>query len=151
MNNIQNPNVASAQADQPRHNFLCSPKQPLHLAFIDLTKALNLVDSDSLFTVLSKSGCPLTILPLVKFLHFGMTSKVRCDRDISDSFPANRGAKQGCVMATTLLGTYFAYVARIASAKIFDSAGVSLLWELTSQIQSRNQSSGEHSTRVFVC
>jgi hypothetical protein len=33
-------------------------KQPLYIAFVDLTKAFDLVSRDGLFKVLSKVGCP---------------------------------------------------------------------------------------------
>jgi hypothetical protein len=102
-------------------------RQPLHLAFIDLTKAFDLVDRDSLFTILSKSGCPPTLLSLIKSFHSGMRGKVQFDGDISDSFPVNRGVKQGCVLAPTLFGIYFAYVFRVAFANVSNRAGVSLL------------------------
>ena len=102
-------------------------RQPLHIAFIDLTKAFDLVDRDSLFKVLSKSGCPPTVLSLIKSFHIGMRGKIQYDGDVSDSFPVNRGVKQGCVLAPTLFGIYFAYVFRIAFANVSNRAGVSLL------------------------
>lgn len=102
-------------------------QQPLHLAFIDLTKAFDLVSRDSLFTVLSKAGCPPTLLSIMKSFHHGMKGKVQFDGDVSDSFPVNRGVKQGCVLAPTLFGIYFAYVFRTAFMNVPNRVGVSLL------------------------
>ena len=132
-------------------------RQPLHIAFIDLTKAFDLVDRDSLFKVLSKSGCPPTVLSLIKSFHIRIRGKIQYDGDVSDSFPVNRGVKQGCVLAPTLFGIYFAYVFRIAFANVYNRAGVSLLtrdgWEflLTCQIQSKIQSRRVYCSRISVC
>ena len=56
-----------------------------------------------------------------------MRGKIQYDGDISDSFSVNRGVKQGCVLAPTLFGIYFAYVFRVAFANVSNKAGVSLL------------------------
>lgn len=71
---------------------------PLRFAFTDLFKALDLVDRDPSFIVLSKP----TLLSPVKPSHAGMTSKVQYDGDKSDNLPVDRGVKQGCVLAPTL-------------------------------------------------
>lgn len=42
---------------------------PLYIAFIDLTKAFDLVSRRGLFTLLRKIGCPLHLLALVKSFH----------------------------------------------------------------------------------
>lgn len=36
-------------------------RQPLYMAFVDLAKAFDYVDRDSLFLELQKAGCPPTI------------------------------------------------------------------------------------------
>lgn len=66
-------------------------------------------------------------MPLIKFFHNGMKSKIQYDGDITDSFPVNRGVKQGCVLAPTLFGIYFAYVFKTTFANIPNGTGVSLL------------------------
>ena len=84
-------------------------RRQLHIAFVDLTKAFDLVDMRSLFTVLAKAGCPPTLLALIQSFHQGMQARVQFDDDISDSFPIGRGVKQGCVLAPTLFGLYFSF------------------------------------------
>ena len=37
-------------------------EKPLYVAFIDLTKAVNLVSKDGFFKILAKIGCPPTLL-----------------------------------------------------------------------------------------
>ena len=41
-------------------------KRPLYLAFVDLTKAFDLVSRDGLFKVLKKIGCPPKLLAIIK-------------------------------------------------------------------------------------
>ena len=102
-------------------------RQPLYLAFVDLTKAFDLVDRTSLFTVLAKAGCPPTLLALIQSFHEGMLARVQYDGAISDSFPINKGVKQGCVLAPTLFGLYFSYVFRVTNSNLVSSTGVSIL------------------------
>ena len=102
-------------------------RRPLHIAFVDLTKAFDLVDRRSLFTVLAKAGCPPTLLALIQSFHQGMQARVQFDGDISDSFPIRRGVKQGCVLAPTLFGLYFSYVFMTTHSRLTSATGVSLL------------------------
>lgn len=101
--------------------------QPLFMAFVDLTKAFDLIDRKSLFLVLEKAGCPPTLLSLVKSFHNGMHGRVLFDGALSDRFPIVRGVKQGCVLAPTLFGIYFSYVFKVAYQNLDRTVGVSLL------------------------
>nr|XP_027212554.1 uncharacterized protein LOC113805698 [Penaeus vannamei] len=46
--------------------------QPLYVAFIDLTKAFDLVSRDGLFKVLERIGCPERLLSIIQSFHEGM-------------------------------------------------------------------------------
>jgi hypothetical protein len=100
---------------------------PLYMAFVDLTKAFDLVDRGSLFTVLKKAGCPPTLLALIDSFHNGMQARVQFDGELSNEFPIKRGVKQGCVLAPTLFGIYFSYVFKMTDSQLHPSCGVSLL------------------------
>ena len=65
---------------------------PQYVAFIDFTKAFDLVSRDGLFKILPKIGCP----PKLQSLSF------------SEPFDIRNGVKQGCVLAPTLFGIFFA-------------------------------------------
>ena len=43
--------------------------KPLYVAFIDLTKAFDLVSRDGLFKILAKIGCLPTLLSIMKSFH----------------------------------------------------------------------------------
>ena len=83
-------------------------QQPLFIALIDLTKAFDLVSRDGLFKLLLRISCPPNLLSLVKSFHDGMQGTVFFDGDLSSPFPIKSGVKQGCVLAPTLFGIFFA-------------------------------------------
>ena len=88
--------------------------QPLYLAFIDLTKAFDLLSRDGLFKMLPIIGCPPKLLSLIRSFHDGMLSTVQFVSDISNAFGIKSGMKQGCVLAPTLFGIFFALLLKHA-------------------------------------
>ena len=88
--------------------------KPLLLAFIDLTKAFDLVSRDGLFKVLAKIGCPPKLLSMIQSFHDGMKGTVQYDGSTSDAFDIRSGVKQGCVLAPTLFGIFFAVLLKHA-------------------------------------
>lgn len=88
--------------------------QPLYIAFIDLTKAFDLVSRDGLFKILPLIGCPPKLLSIIKSFHDGMLSTVQYDGQMSAEFQVKSGVKQGCVLAPTLFGIFFAMLFRHA-------------------------------------
>ena len=82
-------------------------RQPLFIAFIDLTKAFNLVSRDGLFKILPKIGCPPKLLSIIKSFHDDMKGTVIFAGSTSATFNIRSGVKQGCVLAPTLFGIFF--------------------------------------------
>ena len=76
-------------------------KQLLYLAFVDLTKAFNLVDQRLLFTVLAKSACLPSLHALIQSFHNGMQAYAQFIADVSNYFPIRRGVNQDCVLTPT--------------------------------------------------
>ena len=89
-------------------------KQPLYLVFIDLTKAFDLVSRDGPFKMLPIFGCPPKLLSLIRSFHNGMLSTVHFVGDISNAFGNKSGVKQGCVLAPTFFGIFFALLLKHA-------------------------------------
>ena len=89
-------------------------RRPLYLAFIDLTKAFDLVSRTGLFSLLKKVGCPPRLLGMVSSFHENMKGTVQYNGSSSDSFPISNGVKQGCVLAPTLFGIFFSLLLRHA-------------------------------------
>ena len=87
---------------------------PLYVAFIDLTKAFDLVSREGLFKILPKVGCPPKLLSLIASFHTNMKGVVQYDGNVSEPFDIRSGVKQGCVLAPTLFGIFFAVLLRHA-------------------------------------
>ena len=81
--------------------------KPLFLAFLDLTKAFDLVSRSGLFQLLKKIGCPPKLHSIIESFHTDMQGTVCFNGATSDPFPINSGVKQGCVLAPTLFGIFF--------------------------------------------
>jgi len=95
-------------------------RRPLYIAFIDLTKAFDLVSRNGLFTLLQKIGCPPKLLRMITSFHEDMQGTVQYDGSSSDPFPIKSGVKQGCVLAPTLFGIFFSLLLSYAFSQSED-------------------------------
>ena len=85
----------------------CREQQmPLYIAFIDLTKAFDLVSRDGLFQILPEIGCPPKLQSMIKSSHTNMTWTVQFNGSSSRPFDIRSGVKQMCVLAPTLFGIF---------------------------------------------
>ena len=66
-------------------------KQPLYLAFIDLTKAFDMVSRTGLFKLLEKIGYPPKLLSLTASFHVNMHGTNSFDGEISEPFKTDSG------------------------------------------------------------
>ena len=99
--------IFSLRQLQEKESYICREQgKPLDVAFIDLTKAFDLVSRDGLFKILAKIGCPPTLLSIVKSFHDNMKGTVLYNGATSDPFNILSGMKQGCVLAPTLFGIF---------------------------------------------
>ena len=84
----------------------CREQQmPLYVAFIDLTKAFDLVSRDGLFKILSKIGCPPKLQSLIESFHSNMKGTVQFNGSSSEPFDLPSNVKQGCVLTPHSLGS----------------------------------------------
>ena len=83
--------------------------QELHLVFVDLTKAFDIVlNRNGLWKILQKSGCPDKLTALIASFYDGMQARVQESGDASDPFQVSNGVNQACVFAPTLFSILFA-------------------------------------------
>jgi len=57
--------------------------------------------------VMSKFGCPVRFVKIVRLFHNGMMARMLDDRNASDPFQMTNGEKQGCVLSPTLFSLMF--------------------------------------------
>ena len=88
----------------------CREQHPLYLAFIDLTKAFDLVSRTGLFKLLEKIECPPKLLSIIASFLVNMHDTVNCDGEIYEPFKIDSGVKQGCVLVPILFEIFFSLV-----------------------------------------
>ena len=93
-------------------------------AFIDLTKAFDMVSRTGLFKLLEKIECPPKLLSIIASFHVNMHGTISFDGDISEPFKIDSGVKQGCVLAPTLFGIFFSLMLTYA----FGTASDGIYW-----------------------
>ena len=82
-------------------------RRPLHLCFVDLSKAYDSVNREALWQVLERRyHIPQAILRLLKALHRGNHGVVRAYGQLSSDFAINNGVRQGDVLAPTLFNLF---------------------------------------------
>ena len=93
----------------------CREQQmPLYVAFIDLTKAFDLVSREGLFRILLRIGCPPKLQSMIESFHTDMKGTVQFNGSTSEPFSILSGVKQGCVLAPTHFGIFFALLLKHA-------------------------------------
>ena len=78
--------------------------------FIDRTKAVDTVNRETLWVILSKLGCLTKFVNLIRQFHDDKTGQVLSDREASEPFSISNGVKQGCVLAPVLFSLFFTSV-----------------------------------------
>ena len=66
---------------------------PLYIAFIDLTKAFDLVSREGLFSILLKIDSPQSIFNIVKSFYTNTNATFQYDGNVSKSFTIKSGVK----------------------------------------------------------
>ncbi|VDL95171.1 unnamed protein product [Schistocephalus solidus] len=79
----------------PRYGFVFNHAEDPKVAF-------DTVNSDGLWKVMQKFGCPERFTHMVRQLHDGMMARVSDNGTLSEAFVVINGMKQDCVLAPTL-------------------------------------------------
>ena len=82
--------------------------KPLYQVFVDLTKALDIVNREGLQKILAKTRCPSTFVNMFKELHRNMKARVTFNDQLSGEKAINNSVKQGDNPAPTLFSIFFA-------------------------------------------
>ncbi|XP_076461714.1 uncharacterized protein LOC143294169 [Babylonia areolata] len=96
------------------HEKCREQKTSLFVAFIDLTKAFDLVSRDGHFEILPKASCPPKVQSMIESYHSNMKGTVQFNGSSSEPFDIRSSVKQGCVLASTLFEIFFALLLKHA-------------------------------------
>jgi hypothetical protein len=94
--------------------------QPLHICFIDLQKAYDSVNRETLWSICHAYGLSNKMIKMIKLLYEDTRAEVRIDGDLSTSIQMKTGVKQGCLLSPILFNVYIDFVMR----HILEQAGV---------------------------
>ena len=88
--------------------------QPLYVCFIDLRKAYDSVNRDTLWAVLQQCyHLPEKLLIIIRVMHDQSTAAICAYGKSSEEFAVTSGVRQGCVLAPTLFNMFFDAVIRM--------------------------------------
>ena len=97
----------------PQLQEKCREQQmPRYVAFVDLTKAFDLVSRDGLFKALRTIGCPPKLHRLIESSQSKMKGTVQLIDSSSEPFEMHNGVKEGCALAPTLFEIFVALLLR---------------------------------------
>ena len=77
-------------------------RTPVHLCFIDLTKAYDSVDHAAMVAILRLYGVPQQLVEIIEDPYAGTWSHVRTTEGTSQDFEVKTGVRQGCVLSPIL-------------------------------------------------
>ncbi len=82
------------------------PERRVYLAFLDVSKAYDTVNRESLWRVLNEMGYGGKTTRVIKSLYTDLQTKVMFGDIVTDYIPIERGLKQGCVLSPILFSLY---------------------------------------------
>ena len=85
---------------------MMSVDQPLHLSFVDLEKAYNIVPMKNLWKALEHYNISNSIIRAIKRLYENSFSEIRIGKQLSSGFYVTKGLRQGCSLSPTLFKIY---------------------------------------------
>lgn len=98
-------------------------RQAIYGCFVDLRKAYDSVDRETLWKVLQHYGIDGDLLDMIKLLYRNTRAAIRVGEGRTEEFSLKAGVKQGCVLSPLLFNIYLDFVVRQA-IKRFGEAGV---------------------------
>lgn len=112
----------------------CREKEiALYLAFLDITKAYDSVDRETMWKILEIIGFPTKILSIFKLLYGEASCKIRWNGKFSQAFTLTQGLKQGCPAACLFFNIFFSVILFVIDRKLTDR-GVQLRFRFDGNI-----------------
>ena len=121
----------------------------LFLAFLDIAKAYDSVDRNTLWKILCAIGIPPKILSLIKLLYGDTRYKVRFKGKFSNSFLVKQGLKQGCPAACLFFNIFFAIIIHVTHSKL-EHKGIELRFRIDGDIFNMKRLKAESKIRKYT-
>ena len=86
--------------------YLLKPRGRFYCAFIDFTKAFDLLNRDALWYKLQKLNMSTKMLNMLMSIYENVNAKVLTNEGCTEAFQCPWGVKQGCVLSPTLFNLY---------------------------------------------
>ena len=75
-----------------------------YIAFVNYSKAFDMVNRKLLFSILGKMGCPPKLIRIIKKLYTDVNARLIVDGELTQAFEYNSGVKPpGSVKVTTYI------------------------------------------------
>ena len=81
-------------------------KVPIHLCFVDLSKAYDSVNRTAMLAVLRSYGVPQQLVEIIQDLYTGTQRQVKTEDGESQVFEVKTGVRQGCVLSPLLFNCF---------------------------------------------
>ena len=101
-------------------------RQAVYGCFVDLRKAYDSIDRETLWKVLRVYGIEGNLLEMIKLLYKDLKASIRVGDGRTEEFDIKAGVKQGCVLSPILFNIYLDFVVRRAIER-FDKMGAGIL------------------------
>ena len=121
----------------------------LYLAFLDIAKAYDSVDRNTLWNILCTIGIPPKILSLIKLLYGDTRYKVRFKGKFSNSFLVKQGLKQGCPAACLFFNIFFAIIIHVIHSKL-EHKGIDLRFRIDGDVFNLKRLKAESKIRKYT-
>ena len=82
----------------------------LYFTFIDCMREFDMINHEALWIVLTKMGCPPSIISVVRALYTDIKVRISVYDKLTVPVAYSSRVKQGCVLAPTLLTIYIAAI-----------------------------------------
>ena len=89
-------------------------QKSIYFSFIDFAKAVDCVDHNKLWKILTEMGLPDHLTCLLRNLYVGQEATVRTGHGATHWFQIGKGVHQGCILSPCLFNLYAVYIMRNA-------------------------------------
>ena len=87
----------------------------LYSCFVDFSKAFDCIPRDILFERLKSKGITGKVFNLIKKIYMNEKCKIKVGGMLSDTFDANQGVRQGCILSPLLFNIFISDLPEIIS------------------------------------